>query len=156
MKKLVGLAMVLSLVLGLGSAAMAADINTVTVTANVLGTCRFNSAASTLAFGALDPGVVGPVNANTSTTFWCTNGTVYTIVDDDGLYETGANLNRMRHATTLTQLIPYTFGYNPTTGSGTGPGTSITLDITGSVAYADFQTADPGNYSDTVVLSITP
>ena len=156
MKKLVGLAMVLGLVLGLGSAAMAADTNTVTVTANVLGTCRFNSAASTLAFGALDPGVPGAVPASTSTTFWCTNGTIYTIADNDGLYELGPNLNRMRHVTTLTQFIPYTFSYNPTTGSGSGPVTSITLDITGSVAYADFQNADPGDYSDTVVLSITP
>jgi hypothetical protein len=62
----------------------------------------------------------------------------------------------MRHATTMTQLIPYSFSYNPATGSGTGPGTPITLSISGTVAYADFQNADPGNYSDTVILSITP
>jgi spore coat protein U-like protein len=156
MKKLVGLMMVLGLVLGLGSGAMAADSNTVTVTANVTGTCRFSSPTSTLAFGALDPGSGNPASAATTTNFWCTNGTAYTITDNDGLYFTGPNANRMRHATTLTQFIPYTFSYNPASGNGSGPGTPITLTISGSILFASYQNADPGDYSDTVVLSITP
>ena len=42
MKKLLGLVMVLGLVLVLGRVAMAADTNTVTVSANVVGTCKFS------------------------------------------------------------------------------------------------------------------
>ena len=156
MKKLLGLVMVLGLVLVLGRVAMAADTNTVTVTANVLGTCRFASPTSTLAFGALDPGSGNPVNAATTTTFWCTSGTLYTIADNDGLHELVADQNRMRHATDLAQFIPYTFSYNPAGGSGSGPGTPITLNISGAVAFASYQNALPGDYSDTVVLSITP
>jgi spore coat protein U-like protein len=155
MKKLVGLAMVLGLVL-LSGVAFAAGTNTVTVTANVVGTCRFNSATSTLAFGALDPGAGGDVNASTSTTFWCTNGTSYSITDNDGLYDTGPNANRMQHATTLTQFIPYTFSYNPTSGGGSGIGIPITLNISGTVTFASYQNADPGDYADTVVISIAP
>jgi spore coat protein U-like protein len=155
MKKLLGLAMVLGLVL-LTGVAFAADTNTVTVTANVVGTCRFNSATSTLAFGALDPGTGGDVNASTSTTFWCTRNASYSITDDDGLYETGVNANRMRHATTLTEYIPYTFSYNPTSGTGNGRTSPITLNINGTVTFANYQNAEAGDYADTVVLSITP
>jgi len=156
MKKLLGLVMVLGLVLVLGRVAMAADTNTVTVTANVVGTCRFNSATSTLAFGGLDPGVGGDVNASASTTFWCTRNASYSITDDDGLHESGVNGNRMEHTTTLGELIPYTFSYTPATGTGNGRTSPITLDISGTVTFANYQNAAVGNYADTVVLSITP
>src|SRR3989304_5529941 len=154
MKKLLGMVMVLGLVLGLGRAAMAADSNTVTVTANVVGTCKFNSATSTLAFGGLDPSSGSDVNASTSTTFWCTKNATYSVTDDDGLYETGANANRMRHATTLTEYVPYSFSYNPTTGSGLGRTSRITLTIDGTVTFANYQNAAAGDYADTVVVSI--
>ena len=156
MKRFLGLVMVLGLVLVLGRVAMAADSNTVTVTANVVGTCKFNSATSTLAFGGLDPSTGLDVNASTSTTFWCTKNATYSVADDDGLYETGANANRMRHATTLTEYVPYTFSYNPTTGSGQGRTADITLDISGTVTFANYQNAAAGDYGDTVVISITP
>src|SRR4030042_4813891 len=149
MKKLLGVVMVLGLVLVLGRVAMAADTNTVTVTANVVGTCKFNSASSTLAFGGLDPSVGGDVNASTSTTFWCTKNASYSVGDDDGLYETGVDANRMRHATTLTEFIPYTFSYNPTSGTGDGRTSPITLNISGTVTFANYQNAEDGDYANT-------
>ena len=155
MKKLLSLAMVLGLVL-LTGVAFAADTNTVTVTANVVGTCRFNSGTSTLAFGALDPSSGAPATASASPTFWCTRNATYSVTDDDGLYDTGPNANRMQHATTLTEFIPYTFTYSPTTGQGQGRTTNITLNISGTVAFADYQNSAAGDYADTVVLSITP
>jgi spore coat protein U-like protein len=156
MKKLVGLMMVLGLFLLLTGVSMAADSNTVTVTANVVGTCKFNSATSTLAFGGLDPSSGVDVNASTTTTFWCTKDATYSVTDDDGLYKTGPNANRMRHATTLTEYIPYTFSYNPATGSGLGRTSNITLNINGTVTFANYQNAAAGDYADTVVVSITP
>src|SRR4030042_1206873 len=154
MKKLLGVVMVLGLVLVLGRVAMAADTNTVTVTANVVGTCKFNSATSTLAFGGLDPSTGLDVNASTSTTFWCTKNATYSATDDDGLYETGVNANRMRHASTLTEYVPYTFSYNPTTGTGDGRTAPITLNISGTVTFANYQNAAAGDYSDKVVVLI--
>ena len=155
MKKFLGLAMGLGLVL-LTGVAFAADTNTVTVTANVVGTCRFNSATSTLAFGSLDPGAGGDVSASTSTTFWCTKNASYSITDDDGLHESGPNVNRMEHTTTAGEFIPYTFSYSPATGTGSGPTSPITLDISGTVTFANYENAAAGDYADTVVLSITP
>lgn len=155
MRKLVVLAMVLGLVSVLGSTALAQQTNTVTVSANVVGTCRFVSPTSTLGFGGLDPSSGTDANASATTTFWCTRGASYSITDDDGLYESGTT-HRMRHASSSTEFIPYSFSYSPTTGTGTGPGTPITLNITGTVTFANYQNAEAGNYSDTVVLTITP
>ncbi len=156
MKKFLGMVMVLGLVLVLGRVAMAADTNTVTVTANVVGTCRFNSATSTLAFGALDPSSGTPATASAAPTFWCTRNATYSVTDDDGLHELAANGNRMEHTSTTGEFIPYTFTYNPTTGQGQGRTTPITLNISGTVAFADYQNAIAGDYADTVVISINP
>jgi spore coat protein U-like protein len=135
--------------------ALAGDTNTVTVNANVVGTCKFDSATSTLGFGGLDPSSGLAVNASTSTTFWCTKGAIYSIGDNDGQYESGPNANRMKHET-LAEYIAYDFGYTPTTGTGSGPSTSITLDISGTVAFAAYQNASEGDYSDQVILTIIP
>ena len=155
MKKLLSMVMVLGLVLVLGRMAMAGDTNTVTVTANVVGTCKFNSATSTLAFGALDPSSGAPASATASPTFWCTKNATYSVSDDDGLYEVAAGSQSMKHAS-LNEYVPYTFTYNPTTGTGQGRTTNITLNVSGTVAFADYQNASAGDYGDTVVISITP
>ena len=155
MRKLVGLMMVSGLVL-LAGVAFAGDTNTVTVSANVVGTCMFDSATSTLAFGALDPTSGSDVSTSTSTTFWCTKNAPYSITDDDGEHELVANQNRMENTTTAGEFIPYSFSYNPTSGNGSGRTTPITLTISGTVTFTDYQNVAAGGYSDTVVLTIAP
>lgn len=136
-------------------AGLAADSNTLTVSANVVGTCKFNSATSTLAFGALDPASAGNATASGSTTFWCTKGASFSMSDDDGLYETGLNANRMKHLT-LAEYIPYSVSFTPSAATGSGPTTPITLTLGGTILNADFVNASAGDYEDTVVISITP
>jgi spore coat protein U-like protein len=136
--------------------ALAADTNTVTVTANVVGTCKFTSATSTLAFGALDPSSAADGTAIATTTFWCTRNASYSIGDNDGLHESGPNLNRMQNTLDAAEYIPYSFSYNPASGSGNGPAAPITLTMNGLINNADYVNAASGAYSDTVVLSITP
>jgi len=133
----------------------AADTATVDVTATVVGTCQFLEDA-TLDFGTLDPSAGSDVTATTSLDFWCTKNATYTITDDDGLYETGPNQNRMRHASLTTEYIPYSFSYTPTSGTGQGKNSPITLTISGTVLGSDYIDASAGSYSDTVTLSITP
>jgi spore coat protein U-like protein len=158
MKKMLGLVMVLGLVLVLGRVAMAGDTNTVTVTANVVGTCKFNSGTSTLAFGELPFDAAGNAlgdTASTSVTFWCTKGASYSITDDDGLYEAAAGNQSMKHGT-LAEYIAYNFSYNPTSGTGAGRTTNVTLNINGTVAGLAYQDASAGSYEDTVLLTIAP
>jgi len=141
----------------------AADTANLSVTATIIspGNCRF-AAGTTLNFGNLDPANPVDVNASTTVTIRCTRPgfpqpVTYLISDDDGLYETGLNANRMRHTTILTQFLPYTMSIVP--ASATIPrNTNTTITINGTVLGASYQgsTVAPGAYRDTVVISIIP
>ena len=137
------------------TAALAADTATVDVSANVVGTCKFNSGGS-IAF-TLDPTSSAAATGTVADpAFWCTKGASWTVSDDDGLHGTGAGARRMQHDTTLTEFIPYSFSYT-TTGTGLGKTSPIILALTGAtVANTDFVNAEAGNYADTVTLSIAP
>ena len=140
----------------------AANSSSVSVTATVVsrGTCWFTTATSALNFGNLDPSNPVDVNASTSIYFRCFRffGQVtFFIGDDDGLYKTGPDANRMQHSTVATEYLPYSFNLNP--DSGTVPSslfTNRTLTISGTVRGVDYQDARVGSYSDRVVVSIEP
>lgn len=133
--------------------ALAGGTANVDVSATVGETCAFNG-GGTVSF-TLDPGSgVSVAGVVTQPTFWCTNGTAYTISDDDGVNESAPNGNRMRLGAT-TSLVPYSFAYSAT-GVGLGKTSPITMDIASSVAGPDYAGAPSGFYVDTVVLTITP
>jgi spore coat protein U-like protein len=131
------------------------------VTAVVLANsnCRFqNPRTATVNFGVLDPGNPVDVNATATLTFRCNGGNVtvvFSISGDDGSYETGPAAARMRHATDLAQFLPYSLAMSPTSGR-IPRNTDQTLTFTGTVRGSDYGTASPGNYSDTVIVSIVP
>ncbi len=131
-----------------------ADSNTLTVSASVTGTCRFSSGTSTLSFGTLDQNSSGDATATGNTQFWCTRNATYTVSGNNGLYfDTN---RRMRHATETSEYIPYSLGFTPASGTGTGKTSPITLSLTGTITNANYVNAIAGNFADTVVLSITP
>lgn len=122
--------------------------------------CTFSTTTGTLSFGNLNPGNPVDVNVSTTLTFKCSGGSpgtlwTYAITDDDGLYETGIDGNRMRNSTVTTQYLPYNFTYSPATGT-VPRNTNQTLTINGKVKGIDYQNAYVGSYSDTVILTITP
>lgn len=139
---------------GLGStAALAGDTASVAVSATVTGNCKFNSGGA-VSF-ALDPSATADATGTvTQPAFWCTKGSSFTLSDDDGINESGVGARRMKHAT-LAEYIPYSFAYT-TSGTGTGKGTPITMDIASTVGNADFVNASAGAYADTVTLTINP
>lgn len=148
------------IILLMAAGVMAAGTNTLSITAAVLSksNCKFKSATSTLDFGTLDPSSPANVNASTTVLFVC-NGSApnatFLVSDDDGLFETAPNANQMRHATVLTEFLPYSLTLNPT--SATVPkGVDQTLTISGTVTSADFQNALMGTFSDTVIITLAP
>jgi spore coat protein U-like protein len=159
MKRIVAIFVVLG---GLLAAAqiMAAGPNSIDVSATVLSknNCKFNTAASALNFGDLDPANPVDVTVSTAVTFVCRGSApvaTFFIDDDDGLNETGPDGNRMAHATLPATYLPYSLSLNPT--SATVPKNAAqTLTINGTVLGNDYQSAFVGSYSDTVVISITP
>ncbi|MBI5237987.1 MAG: spore coat protein U domain-containing protein [Deltaproteobacteria bacterium] len=153
MKRLILIAAAIITAVMVSSTAMAVGTNTMTVTASVTGVCKFSATTSTLAFGALDASVATAATATTGVNFWCTKGTTYSVADDSGLYNSGGP--RMRHATVLTEFIPYSIVYGAA-GTGSGKNTAITLTVDGTIANADYVDAQAGAYSDTVVLTVNP
>jgi spore coat protein U-like protein len=140
-------------VLAAGGAAWAAT-TTVPVTATVVGTCKVTATGS-VAFGNLDATLDTLVNGIvTQPKFWCTKGASYTIIDDNGKNESGTTF-QMKHATDITELIPYTFTYAITGGTGIGPASPVTMDIVSTVPPG-YSGALAGEYSDTVTLTISP
>ncbi len=146
----------------LTSLSYASDTSTVSVTATVIsrGYCQFDTSTSALNFGNLDPSNPVDKNANTTIIFRCFRWFIFPVTfyigDDDGLYETGPNLNRMRHNTILTEYIPYSFNLNPTSGTIIGNWLPQPLTISGTVRGVDYENAAMGSYSDTVAISIVP
>jgi len=152
MKKLLVAAVALIFMMT-GSVVIAAD-NTLTVQATVTGTCKFVTGTSTLNFGTLDQGLATDPTGTASPTFWCTKGSTYTATTGQGLNYSVKN--RMSSLST-TDFIPYTLGLAPATGSGSGKTTPITLTVTGTILNADYvNVAAAANYTDTVVITITP
>ena len=137
-----------------------ASAGSLTVTATVLtkSNCRFTTTSGTLLFGNIDSGGAADVSATASLNFRC-NGSApiatFLISDDDGLYETAINANRMAHTTLAGSFLPYQMSYTPTSAS-VPKGAIQTLAITGTVRSSDYRAAVAGAYSDTVILSILP
>ncbi len=149
--------LVLLVVIGLitmVSQALAADTGTVNINANVVGTCKFTTNTANISV-TLDPSQGGTQTGNGSLEFWCTKNASYTVTDDDGLHESGPNGNRVKHQS-LNEYIPYTFSYSPTSGTGNGPQTPITLSVSASFAQSDYTNASVGSYTDTVTITISP
>jgi len=153
MKRFLVVAIAIALVATTGTV-WAADSNTLAVSANVIGTCKFFSATSTLGFGTLDQNSTADATGTGSTTFWCTKGATATISDTNGLHFSGGK--RMQHATTLTEYIPYVLALNASTTTGAGKGTPILLTFNGTITNANYINAIAGNFADTVTIDIIP
>lgn len=142
------------------SAWASSDSHTLSVSATVTETCKFQSAGPTDliiandASGAIDPSVASAATGTASVTFRCTNGTTSVIAAGNGLYFADGT----RKVSDGTNVMPYalTLTGDAQVGSGHGDGQDKTLTVDASIAVADFQNAAAGTYSDTVVLTITP
>jgi len=140
-------------VLAAGGAAWAVDTTTVAVSANVVGTCRFNNTGS-ISF-ALDPADGSDVpGVIVQPTFWCTRNAAYNISDDLGAHELGT-VFRMQHTTNPAEFIPYSFTYTAA-GIGNGPTNLLTMNIASTVLGTSYTSAAAGTYADTVTLTINP
>ena len=145
------------------SSVFAAGSNTLSLSTNVIGTCKVTAPPGLLDFGTIDPS--GGSNVAVSTTFSikCTKGTVSTAASDNG----GLNFSgtkRMKHSVTATAFLPYTIAYSGDVGfTGQGFGVAAvanTVTINGTVTPPQFQNAlvtTAGQvYSDTVTITVNP
>jgi spore coat protein U-like protein len=135
-----------------------ADIGTVNVSATILSNsnCKFDTGAATLAFGNLDPANPVVVNASTTINFRCmgASGTaVFLITQDGGLNPSGPQ-NQMEHVAFPGIFIPYTLSLVHV-APPIPKNVWFPLTINGTINGPDYQ-VQPGDYQDTVVISIVP
>jgi spore coat protein U-like protein len=148
----------MALILASTALTFAASNSIINVSATILSNnnCRFRTKAATLAFGNLDPANPVVVNASTTIDFRCQGaaGTaVFSINQDGGLNPLGPQ-NRMEHLTLPGTFIPYTLSLVHV-APPIIKNVWYTLTINGTVLGPDYQVA-PGDYQDTVVISIIP
>jgi hypothetical protein len=143
--------------------AFAAGSNTLSLSAQVIGTCKVTTPAGILNFGIIDPSGASNITASTTFAVKCTKNTVSTAPTDDG----GLNFSgtkRMKHSVTATAYLPYAVSYSGAagfTGQGFGPAAfAQTVTVTGTITPAQFQnalvTVAGQIYSDTVTITVNP
>lgn len=135
------------------------DTDSFVVSATVLATC--DVAANDLEFGDYDPIVAAHLDAATTLSVTCTNGTAFNLGLDLGAGATPSVRLMADGANTLS----YTLYRNPgrtllwgqTIGSdtlaGAGSGSAATIDLYGRVPM--HQTAPAGSYVDTITVRVT-
>lgn len=133
--------------------AQTGDTRTIQVTANVRGSCRFDTTPN-INFGDLDPAAAADREQSIDISFKCTKGVAYQFTVGDG-QNFSAGRNRMKNAAG-TEYIPYDITPKTFSGAGVGFGTLQTLQIKGTVKAPDYQNVGQGAYSDIVTLSIQP
>lgn len=124
------------------------------------GNCRFQTPGPTLLdFGNIDPSSTSNATASVGIPYRCNGGgnvatLTWFVSSDNGLYETGPGLLRMRHTVNPARFLPYALNLP---ASGTVPKNSTnTLTVNGTILVADFANAIAGVYVDSVVLTMTP
>jgi spore coat protein U-like protein len=144
------------------SASAGSDTDSFEVTATVLASCEIS--ALDLAFGNYDPINASHLDAETTLSVTCTNGTPYhvglTLGDGAGATMATRNMTRDGDTDTLGYVLyqdnQRSVLWGDTGGDrlgGTGAGTSQTIDIYGRVPMN--QPSPAGDYSDTIIVSVT-
>ena len=165
MRKIQAMTLILGAMLA-GVANSATTTTTFAVTATVQATC--SATATTLAFSPYTPG--GGVIANNGTiSVKCTKNTPYTIALNGGSTTGGTIAQRLMAsgASTLqynlftTAAFAQVFGDGSGTsktvaGTGAGVATANTVTVFGQLPdSATNQAAVPGNYTDTITVTVT-
>ncbi|MFO7982447.1 MAG: spore coat protein U domain-containing protein [Desulfuromonadales bacterium] len=138
----------------------AAGSAAVSVSATILSKsqCKFNTNTAVINFGDLNPASPVDVTATATLDFVCRGSAplaTFSFSDDDGLYESGPDASRMRHATLPGEFLAYGLGLDPVSGT-VAKNSPQTLTVTGTIQGIEYGTAMAGAYSDTVTITISP
>ena len=155
MKKIYGTLAAVTVVIAMAGAAFAATTTgSVGATAVVTETCTI--AGGSIDFGTVDRGAAGPIAATVvDPVINCTKNTNVAVTDNDGLYELAVDQPRMKNSASA-DYIPYTLTYaTPLTGAGMASDIGGLLALSASIADGALDAAPAGNYSDTIVFTLT-
>lgn len=158
----------IALTLGFANAQAQTATATLAVGANVAASCSNFTSAGGLAFGAYANSNPTNVDANTTVTANCTNGSAYTIAMSAGSYYNSSSYAGWRALANAGSRLAYGVWVNNPGGalwgdglnaplgsvlSGTGNGANQTYTVAGRIPAG--QAAIPGAYSDSVTATLT-
>ena len=130
----------------LASAAFAAGTATLTINANVLPTCRFVAAGTTMSFLPIDPTSIVDVTAQATIDFNCSTSVAYNFTNP-------ATATIASGPDSMTVDLLYTDG-SPIPGTGSGVDETLTID--GTITAANFANKPAGAYTGTATLTVNP
>jgi len=137
--------------------AAAVDVANSTVSAQVLGICKFNSGQTptvTIANSgtSINPSLAGPATGSAAVLYRCTLGTSATFTVPTPATLT-CNTAGTCGATTMAATLS---SVNTGAGTGFGSGNDKTLTVSGQLTQAQYQDMQSGTYAGTVTVTVTP
>ncbi len=139
----------------LAASAAQADTQLVTVNAQIIGICKFNSGQTPVVTVAnsgatINPSLAGPATGSANVLYKCTNGTVPVFTGPATATVTCTTAPTCG-VTTMPPAMTYTGG-----GNGSGFSVNKTLVVAGQLTQLQYQDMQAGTYSGTVTVTVTP
>lgn len=132
-----------------------------TVSTTVAGSCQINTATD-LDFGTVSGFITAPVNQTSLVTLTCVGGTPWRAGLNDGLNPSGTTRRMTDGAGNFVNYELYRdsartqrFGIAGGTGAVTGSGTGSSQGVTVYGRVPAPQNATPGNYADTITVTVS-
>jgi hypothetical protein len=153
----VGILAVSSLSVLFAASAAQADTQVVTVNAQIIGICKYNTGQSPVVTVAntgatIDPSLAGPATGSANVLYKCTNGTTPVFTGPATATVTCTTAGTCG-ATTMAPAMTYVTGGN---GAGFSGGKDKTLVVDGQLTQVQYQDMQSGTYSGTVTVTVTP
>jgi hypothetical protein len=132
-----------------------ADTQVVTVNAQIIGICKFNSGQTPVVTVAnagvtINPSLAGPATGSANVLYKCTNGTV-PVFSGAATATVTCTTAPTCGVTTMAPAMTYTGG-----GNGSGFSVNKTLVVAGNLTQVQYQDMQAGTYSGTVTVTVTP
>lgn len=133
-----------------------ADTQTVTVSAQVIGICKFNTGQAPVVTVAnsganIDPSLAGPATGNANVLYKCTKGQA-PVFSGPATATATCTTSGTCGVTSMTPAMTYTSGGNGVGFSSAG----INMVVNGQLTQAQYQDMQAGTYSGTVTVTVTP
>lgn len=130
-----------------------ADTQDLVVSAQVVGTCRFESATD-IDFGTLDQTATADQTATGDLIFWCTKNATYSLTDEANPAVADGSFRGTLAGTN--DSIDYELTYTNYSGQGAGKKSPVTSVVTATILNADYVDVEVDTYSDTVTFTVNP
>lgn len=139
------------LALSMGVPATASDSISVTVSANIVGVCKFFNGPYTITIANsgsdINPSIATTATGSADIEYRCSNGTAPTFTVPASVTLNGPS------AASMDATINYIPGG---AGTGMGSGQGKTLQVVGTIVQANYENKPTGSYTNSITVDVSP